>query len=54
MGGEILVLYPWTLGSLHEWSTEKEVAVVLPKGVEVKLGVYAVKLSASCSEPGYL
>lgn len=37
------MLYPWTLGSLHEWNTEKEVAVVLLKGVEVKLGVSAVK-----------
>lgn len=27
-------LYPWTLGSRHEWSWEKEVTVVLLKGVK--------------------
>lgn len=47
-------LYPWTLASLHEWSCVKEVAVVLLKGVEVKVGVSAVEKRLYWSEPGSL
>lgn len=47
-------LYPWTLGSLHEWSCVKEVIVVLLKGVEVKVGVSAVEKRLYWSEPGTL
>lgn len=47
-------LYPWTLASLHEWSCVKEVAVVLLKGVEVKVGVSSVEKRLYRSEPGSL